>query len=94
MNYYTIDFTGTIDLSDFYQRIIKGLKFPDWCGENMDAIWDMLTGYIDAPMHITITGGKSLTGIMSDKYKILKETLDDTIDWYKDIDENVIVVYK
>ena len=94
MKYYTIDFTGTADLSDFYQRIIKGLEFPDWCGESIDAIWDMLTGHMDVPAHITVVGGSYLTDIMVDKYQILKETFDDTIEWYKDLDKQVMMVYK
>ena len=94
MHYYTIDFTGTVDLSDFYQRIIKGLEFPDWCGESLDAIWDMLTGYMEAPICIVVTGGNSLTNIMADKYQILKGTFDEAIEWYKDLDKKVIVVYK
>jgi len=94
MDYYTIDFTGVTDLSDFYQRIIKGLKFPDWCGESLDAIWDMLTGYMEAPAHITVINGNSLTSIMANKYQILKETFDDTIEWYKKYNEPVIVIYK
>lgn len=94
MKYYTIDFADVVDLSDFYQRIIKGLDFPDWCGESLDAIWDMLTGYMEAPAHITVIGGISLTNIMADKYQILKETFDEIIEWYKDLDEKIIVVYK
>ncbi len=94
MKYYTIDFTGTSDLSDFYQRIIKGLEFPDWCGENLDAIWDMLTGHMDAPVHITVIGGEFLTHIMADKYEVLKEVFDRTIEWYKDLDKQVVLEYK
>jgi len=94
MNYYTIDFTGVTDLSDFYQRIIKGLKFPDWCGENLDAIWDMLTGYMVAPAHITSIGSEKLSNILEYEFSFIKKVFDRTIEWYKDIDEEVIVVYK
>ncbi|MBQ2897953.1 MAG: barstar family protein [Clostridia bacterium] len=94
MKYYTIDFTGVVDLSDFYQRIIKGLEFPDWCGESLDAIWDMLTEYIETPAHITVIDGISLTSIMTDKYKVLKEIFDRAVKWYAKYDEKLIFIYK
>lgn len=94
MNYYTIDFTGVTDLSDFYQRIIKGLEFPDWCGESLDAIWDLLSEYPEAPAHITVAGGDTLTSVMSDKYKVLKEIFDRAVKWSAQFDEELIFVYK
>ncbi len=94
MKYYTIDLAGVTDLSEFYQKIIKGLEFPDWCGENLDAIWDMLTGYMETPVHITVIGGKAITDILEEKFQILKDTFDEFVEWHKKYDEEVIIVYK
>jgi len=94
MEYYTIDFTGVTNLSDFYQRIIKGLDFPDWCGENPDAIWDLLTGHMDAPAHIMVIGSNNLSEFLAYEYTFIKKVFDRTIEWYKDLDKKVIVVYK
>lgn len=94
MNYYTIDFTNVTDLSAFYQRIIKGLNFPEWCGENPDAIWDMLTGHMEVPAHITVIGSNNLPRIPAYEFPYIKETFDDTIEWYQDLNKQVIIVYK
>lgn len=32
---------------DFHKKIKELLDFPDYYGENLDALWDCLTGYID-----------------------------------------------
>lgn len=94
MKYYTIDFRNVTSLSDFYQRIIKGLEFPEWCGESLDAIWDMLTGYMQSPAHIDVIGWNLLTNHIRDRCQMFKETLDEAIEWYKDLDEQLVVVYK
>lgn len=41
---------------DFYKIIKKKMKLPEWFGENADALWDMLTGYIETPCEITLIG--------------------------------------
>ncbi len=63
MDKFTIDFTNfkespiICDTWDsFYEVIIRDLSLPDWCGRNPDAIWDMLTGYINLPVSICIKG--------------------------------------
>ena len=94
MKYYTIDFRNVSGLSDFYQRIIKGLEFPKWCGESLDAIWDMLTEYPEAPAHITVVGGNALTSVLCDKYKVLKEIFDRAAKWSAQYNEQLIFVYK
>ena len=94
MKYYTIDFTGTADLSDFYQRIIKGLDFPDWCGENPDAVWDLLSEYPETPAHITITGSNNLPGIFAQEIILIKEVFDRAAKWSAQYNEQLIFVYK
>ena len=32
---------------DFHEQISKALEFPDHYGENLDALWDCLSGEID-----------------------------------------------
>ena len=39
---------------EFYDLIQKEMELPDWFGKNADALWDMLTGYIDTPCEITL----------------------------------------
>ena len=41
---------------EFYDLIQKKMSLPDWFGKNADALWDMLTGYIETPCEITLVG--------------------------------------
>ena len=41
---------------EFYDVIQKKMELPDWFGKNVDALWDMLTGYIETPCEITLFG--------------------------------------
>ena len=44
MKTVTIDFTNCKYAQDLFEETIKAMDFPDWCGRNLDAIWDMLRG--------------------------------------------------
>ena len=57
METITIDFTGAKNWDEVHERISKPLDFPEWYGKNLDALWDLLTGYI-APCNIKIKGTK------------------------------------
>ena len=37
---------------EFYKLIKDKFKLPEWFGENADALWDMLTGFIEIPCEI------------------------------------------
>ncbi len=41
---------------EFYEIIMKKMDLPDWFGKNADALWDMLTRYIEIPCEITLIG--------------------------------------
>ena len=38
--------------NDFHKEIKELLQFPDHYGENLDALWDCLTSWIDTPLTI------------------------------------------
>lgn len=48
---------------EFYDLIQKEMELPDWFGKNADALWDMLTGYVDTPCEIIL---KNFTGKEND----------------------------
>ena len=41
---------------EFYDIIQQKMNLPEWFGKNADALWDMLTGYIETPCEITLIG--------------------------------------
>lgn len=57
---YTVDFTPVKHYRDLYKCIKRGLALPDFFGENRDALWDCLTGFIGYPCNIRFTGISSL----------------------------------
>lgn len=48
---------------EFYDLIQKEMKLPEWFGKNADALWDMLTGFINTPCEIVL---KNFTGKEND----------------------------
>ena len=41
---------------EYYDLIQKKFNLPNWFGKNADALWDMLTGYIETPCEIDLIG--------------------------------------
>ena len=38
---------------DLHNEIKEKLELPEWYGNNLDALWDMLTGFIETPIKIS-----------------------------------------
>ena len=50
-----IDFSKCKYPIDLHNEIREKLELPEWYGNNLDALWDMLTGFIETPITITVT---------------------------------------
>lgn len=48
----TINGNEIKSIGDFHQKIKQLLDLPDYYGENLDALWDCLTGWIQTPLTI------------------------------------------
>ena len=46
-NIYTVDFKDVHYYLEIHKALKDGLKLPDYYGENLDALWDCLTDFID-----------------------------------------------
>lgn len=57
---YTIDFSAVNHDRELYKRIYDGFHLSGM-GENLDALWDVLTGFIDWPCEIRLSGISSLS---------------------------------
>lgn len=51
---YILDFSECNYLGEIHQKIQTVLELPDWCGQNLDALWDAITGIMYLPAEITI----------------------------------------
>ena len=47
-----IDFTDIGDYEDFYTQLKEKLTLPDYFGDNLDALFDVITGELEMPLHI------------------------------------------
>lgn len=52
MNTVYIDFTDLGDYDDFYQQLQTKLTLPENFGNNLDALFDSITGFVALPLHI------------------------------------------
>ena len=54
MKNITIDFSKCQYPMDLHNEIKEKLELPEWYGNNLDALWDMLTGFIETPINISV----------------------------------------
>ena len=47
-----IDFLTIGDYEDFYAQLKEKLTLPDYFGDNLDALYDVITGELEMPLHI------------------------------------------
>ena len=62
MKNFIVDFKfiDRADGENIYTPIARGLELPDWFGENLDALWDMLTGWLELPCRIVFPSADKL----------------------------------
>ena len=51
---FNLDFSECRYLGEIYAHIKDVLELPQWCGENLDALWDAATGMMYTPAEIVI----------------------------------------
>lgn len=47
-----IDFTEIGDYEDFYTQLKEKIALPEYFGDNLDALFDVITGELEMPLHI------------------------------------------
>ena len=47
-----IDFKEINNDKEFYEIVREKLDLPEYFGDNLDALWDSITGYIELPIKI------------------------------------------
>ncbi len=56
MNKIILDFSNIKCFADFYNQLGQQLSLPNYFGNNLDALWDILTsGYLQMPIEIIFT---------------------------------------
>lgn len=47
-----IDFVNIGDYEDFYEQLKSKLELPEHFGDNLDALFDVISGELEMPLHI------------------------------------------
>ncbi len=55
-----LDFSSCKYIGELHARIKETFGFPEYYGENLDALWDLLDNYDDCPINVHIRGFNSL----------------------------------
>ncbi len=67
-----IDFSKCKYPLDLHNEIREKLELPEWYGNNLDALWDMLTGFIETPISISVIFKPTNKAVENLKENILK----------------------
>lgn len=76
-----IDFTDIGDYEDFYEQLKSKLELPEHFGDNLDALYDSLTGDVALPLHIEFV---NMTVDQLEIFEDLLTTLEDADEEFED----------
>ena len=71
-----LDFSECSYIGEVYAIIKKELELPEWCGENLDALWDILTGLPYKGDDFVILRPRAYSGIPHGKNREFTEAVD------------------
>lgn len=65
-----------VSSSDELHCILKdALGFPEWYGCNWDAFWDAITGLVEMPAHLKISGWNILSKRFPEDARLMQQCL-------------------
>ena len=74
MNTVYIDFIEIGDMEDFFDQLKEKLKLPETFGDNLDALYDSITGAVELPLHLEFV---NMSVEQLDNFEDLLTTLED-----------------
>ncbi|MBT2416251.1 MULTISPECIES: barstar family protein [Chryseobacterium] len=76
-----IDFTDIGDYEDFYTQLKEKISLPEYFGDNLDALYDVITGELEMPLHLEFV---NLTVDQLEIFEDLLTTLEDAEEQMED----------
>ena len=90
----TLDFTPCRSIHDVFQEMRTKLAWADWYGENLDALWDVLTGLPHKGDTVTILRPHSFTGLSNGENSAFTAYVDKICAVFQEAqDETVLTVH-
>ena len=74
MKQVIFDFDKIETMDDFYRLALEKLSLPDYFGNNLDALWDYITGAIELPVKIDF---ENLTLVKLNDFEALTNLFED-----------------
>jgi len=59
----------------FHAAIAAALSFPDHYGENLDALWDVLTGDVERPVVLVWKNAETSRAALASKFEAIVELM-------------------
>ena len=69
---YRINCAGIADRKEFHRLLAQTLSFPEWYGNNLDALYDCLTDLFD-PTHLLLENWDPLSPVLGPFRPVLDE---------------------
>lgn len=69
-----IDFSIIDNYEDFYAQLKEKFPLPDYFGENLDALFDVISGDSEMPLHIEFV---NMNLMQLENFEALLETMED-----------------
>ena len=76
-----IDFLEIGDYEDFYAQLKEKLPLPEHFGDNLDALFDVITGELEMPLHLEFV---NMSVEQLEIFEDLLTTLEDTVEEVED----------
>ncbi len=84
-----IDLSGVMSTDEFHSTLSDALRFPGWYGRNWDAFWDAITGLVEMPVQLKISGWDALCKRLPNDAELMQKCLDDLSLEYPSLAPNV-----
>ncbi len=56
-----LDFSNVKHFGDIHKIMREAFAFPDYYGENLDALWDCMRDYCEYELHVIVSGLEQLS---------------------------------
>ena len=72
----TIDLSEVTSSAELHALLRESLGFPDWYGCNLDAFWDAITGLVEMPLKLQISGWQAFSSHLPRDARLMQKCLE------------------